>query len=89
MKGRQYQHRQVRTSGGWLAIGGEYLLKTVGFEARVKLLRDRSTDDALKFRVEVLQAAAVHLDAGSRITLTAGWDGQGNWQLLDVGPEGE
>ena len=87
MKGRQYQHRQIRTSGGWLAIGGEYLLKAGGFEARVKLLRDRSTDDALKFRVEVIQSETGYFEAGSRITLTADWEGSGSWQLLEMKPE--
>ncbi|MCB0550218.1 MAG: hypothetical protein KDD19_21800 [Phaeodactylibacter sp.] len=87
MKGRQYQHRQIRTADGWVVTGREYILRDGNFTARVKLLRDRPTDDALKFRVEVIQSETGYFEAGSRITLTADWEGSGSWQLLEMKPE--
>ncbi len=84
MKGRQYQHRQILTSNGWMIIGREYLLRDGTYTARVKLLRDRSTDDALKFRFEILKSNAGNLEASSRITRTTDWEGSGTWQILEA-----
>ncbi|MCO6477456.1 MAG: hypothetical protein J5I94_12575 [Phaeodactylibacter sp.] len=84
MKGRQYQHRQILSSNGWMIIGREYLLRDGTYTARVKLLRDRSTNDALKFRFEILQSNADNLEAGNRITSTTDWEGSGTWQILEA-----
>lgn len=84
MKKRQYRHRQIQTSGGWLATGEAYILQDGRLAARVKLLRDRSADDALKFRLEVLQSNEGGPEPGSRLTITADWEGTGSWRLMDV-----
>ncbi len=81
---RQYDHRQIRTTGGWLAAGAEYEYREGELTARVRLLRDRSTDDALKFRLEVIASNTRQLPAGSRLTITAEWGGMGEWKLFDA-----
>ena len=73
-KSRQYQHRQIRTTGGWLVAGGEYRFEDGSLNAHVRLLRDRSTDDELKFRLEVLSSNAQQWPTGHRLTITADWE---------------
>ena len=81
-EGRCYLHPQIRTAEGRLVPGTHYVLRHGNGSARVRLLRDRSTDDELKFRLEVL-AASGGLRPGERLTVTASWEGSGGWQLLD------
>lgn len=81
-EGRSYLHPQIRTTRGRLVPGAQYLLRYGESTVLVQLLRDRSTDDELKFRLEVLTAAG-GLRSGERLTVTASWEGSGGWQLLD------
>lgn len=65
-------------------VGHEYNYQDGPHHARVRLLRDRSTDDELKFRLEVISSNAPHLPPGARLTITADWEGRGSWRLLDA-----
>ena len=83
-KSRQYEHRQIRTAGGWLVVGHEYNYQDGPHHARVRLLRDRSTDDELKFRLEILSSNTLQCPPGSRLTITSDWEGRGSWRLLEA-----
>jgi len=83
-KGRSYRHRQIRTTGGRLVPNEEYDLQQGVSQARVRLLRDRSTDDELKFRLEVMQSHGPWLP-GDRFTIVANWEGTGSWRIYDAG----
>lgn len=81
-EGRCYLHPQIRTTEGRLVPGVHYALRYEGSTVLVQLLRDRSTDEELKFRLEVVTGGG-KLRAGERLTVTASWEGGGGWQLLD------